>query len=284
MPGPQPRSLLRDTHPDVFLEAVRVVDSGVALTELSTQSNRGVIWRGDSCGHEWEAKPAARSRGGGCPECARGKRARSRAQAPPGRSLLRPSPFGPGGGRSEPHATRHGSRRCPCELAAALCLEVLDLFPRVGGDGCEPGSQRRLHRMCQQGQGGAPETAHRPHRHGCRARDVPTNGAGSEPHPHLTWARRSQARIDRPVPVAMLGSARTSGRRRSSTVSSSRAAAHHVQSGEPPSIARPRPRPRLRRAGLTCADGVGDLLARGSPRGLGRARPGAKIGAPSRSS
>lgn len=34
MPGPQPRSLLRDTHPDVFLEAVRIVGSGAALTTL----------------------------------------------------------------------------------------------------------------------------------------------------------------------------------------------------------------------------------------------------------
>lgn len=84
--GPRPASLLRDSHPEVYLEAVRV-ESEMPLSMLGTHSNRVVLWRCSSCHHEWEARVAARARGGGCPQCAASRRARSRAQAPPGESL-----------------------------------------------------------------------------------------------------------------------------------------------------------------------------------------------------
>lgn len=86
MPGREPASLLIDTHPELALEAVQVA-SGVPLPTLGTHSNQTVRWRCSTCGHLWEAKVAARTKGGGCPVCAQAKRARSRAQAPPGASL-----------------------------------------------------------------------------------------------------------------------------------------------------------------------------------------------------
>ncbi|RPF21081.1 zinc-ribbon domain-containing protein [Myceligenerans xiligouense] len=86
MPGPEPASFLRDTHPEVYLEAVRVA-SELPLSMLGTYSNRAVQWRCNACHHEWGAKVAARACGGGCPKCAQSKRARSLAQAPDGASL-----------------------------------------------------------------------------------------------------------------------------------------------------------------------------------------------------
>lgn len=93
MPGPEPKSLLGETHPAVFLEAQKMMDSDTAIASFGTHSNRVVVWRCAACGHEWQATASARARGGGCPECAREKRARSRAQAPPGRSLADLSPM-----------------------------------------------------------------------------------------------------------------------------------------------------------------------------------------------
>lgn len=88
VPGPAPRSLLRDTLPAEHGEALRVVNrDDVDLALLASHSNLQVEWRCSQCGHRWQATPASRSRGGGCPDCAWQRRARSRAQAPSGRSL-----------------------------------------------------------------------------------------------------------------------------------------------------------------------------------------------------
>jgi hypothetical protein len=89
MPGPQPRSLLRDTHPTLFDEAVWVVGADIALATLGTKRSRQVTWHCGTCGNEWDATPAARSRGGGCPDRARVKRGPLPcAQAPLGMSLM----------------------------------------------------------------------------------------------------------------------------------------------------------------------------------------------------
>lgn len=88
VPGPAPRALLRDSAPRAFSEALGVVGRpDIELATLGSGSNLSVRWRCSTCGHEWEAKPAARSKGRGCPECAWASRARSRAQAPAGRSV-----------------------------------------------------------------------------------------------------------------------------------------------------------------------------------------------------
>jgi rubrerythrin len=89
MPGPSPRSLLREANPSVYGEALVVVGRpDVALSDLGTGSNLRVEWQCAACGERWQATPAARARGGGCPQCAWTRRARSRAQAPPGRSVV----------------------------------------------------------------------------------------------------------------------------------------------------------------------------------------------------
>jgi rubrerythrin len=82
------RTLLRDTDPEAFLEAVDVVGRpDRALTELGTCSNLRVAWQCRHCGHLWEAPPAARAAGRGCPSCAVAKRGTSRARAPKGKAL-----------------------------------------------------------------------------------------------------------------------------------------------------------------------------------------------------
>ncbi|WP_376785977.1 MULTISPECIES: zinc-ribbon domain-containing protein [Aeromicrobium] len=88
VPGPVPVALLRDASPAIFAEALHVVGRpDVDVSTLGTGSNLPVRWRCPVCSHEWDAKPSARSRGTGCPACARAIRRRSRAQAPPGMSL-----------------------------------------------------------------------------------------------------------------------------------------------------------------------------------------------------
>jgi rubrerythrin len=88
MPGPAPRTLLRDAAPHAFSEALRVVGRpDVELATLGSGSNLSVRWRCSTCGQEWDAKPAARSKGRGCPKCAWAVRARSRAQAPLGEGV-----------------------------------------------------------------------------------------------------------------------------------------------------------------------------------------------------
>ncbi|TCC64752.1 hypothetical protein E0H73_10360 [Kribbella pittospori] len=155
---PEPRSLLRDTHPDVFLEAVRIVGSAVAPPSLGTHSNRLVIWRCRTCGHEWTATAAARARGGGCPDCAMAKRARSRAQAPPGRSLLALSPtvaaefvqnltrpdMGPGDLRLS------SQQRCLWKCSKCGHSWKATVANRVAGRGCtDCANRRRADRMRQ---------------------------------------------------------------------------------------------------------------------------------------
>lgn len=88
MPGPVPRLLILDALPEILSEALQVVGRPeIDVATLGSGSNLPVLWRCAACFHEWEAKPAARSKGTGCPECAWAARARSRAQAPSGRSL-----------------------------------------------------------------------------------------------------------------------------------------------------------------------------------------------------
>jgi predicted nucleic acid-binding Zn-ribbon protein len=151
MPGPRPRSLLHETHPAVFAEALSIWESDLELRELGTYSNRKMLWRCSTCGHEWTASAAARARGGGCPECARAKRARTRAQAPPGRSLLDVKPkvaaefvqnltrpdMGP--------ADLRASSQQRCEWKCATCGDRWEatVANRVAGRGCTSCANRR---------------------------------------------------------------------------------------------------------------------------------------------
>lgn len=88
VPGLKPARLLRDGPPELLAEAVGVI--GRPYTDvgtLGTQSNLPVQWQCGTCGHPWVASPASSTRGSGCPDCAWATRARSRAQAPLGKSV-----------------------------------------------------------------------------------------------------------------------------------------------------------------------------------------------------
>lgn len=204
MPGPQPRSLLQDTHPDVFAEAVKVVGSAVEPATLGSQSNRMVIWRCSKCGHGWDATPAARARGGGCPECAREKRARSRAQAPAGRSLLELHPriaaelvrnltrtdMGPADLRAS------SQQRCAWKCSACGHCWEATVANRVAGRGCPAcANQRRAdgRRRPTSRTGTAAARATFPHS------ELVVNLTRCVPR-----ARRRQARVDGPLLVALL--------------------------------------------------------------------------------
>lgn len=45
MPGPQPQSLLIETHPGLFLEDIAVVGSSIPLSTIEPHSNRTIVWR-----------------------------------------------------------------------------------------------------------------------------------------------------------------------------------------------------------------------------------------------
>ena len=153
MPGPKPRSLLRDSDPDVFGEALRVIGRpDVDLDTLGTGSNLGVRWSCTTCSHEWDAKPSARFRGTGCPECARASRARSRAQAPPGKSLddlypLIAGEFQQNLARPDmgPRELRHAAQqRCLWRCGTCEHEWITTVATRTAGGGCPKcGNQRK---------------------------------------------------------------------------------------------------------------------------------------------
>ncbi|WP_157847676.1 zinc-ribbon domain-containing protein [Streptomyces violens] len=141
----RPRTLLADTLPDVFAEALAVVDRPeYALAALGSSSNLKVVWECRACRHTWTTSPAARSRGTGCPACAVGKRGTSRARAPQGKSLadLYPQVAGefvsnasrPGLG---PLELRCGSeQRCIWRCSACDHEWVAAVVDRRNGRGC----------------------------------------------------------------------------------------------------------------------------------------------------
>src|SRR5215217_4137652 len=82
------RTHLADTYPHLLAEAVEVLGRpGHQLDVLGTASNLKVRWKCSTCGHMWVTGVANRSRGTGCPDCARGIRGASRARAPRGKAV-----------------------------------------------------------------------------------------------------------------------------------------------------------------------------------------------------
>lgn len=151
MPGPRPRSYLRETHPAAFAEALTVLETDLELSDLGTNSNRSVLWSCSACAHEWTTSAAARARGGGCPECAKAKRARTRAQAPPGKSLLDVKPevaaefvknlIRPEMGPADLRAS--SQQRCVWKCAACGHRWQATVANRVAGRGCTSCANRR---------------------------------------------------------------------------------------------------------------------------------------------
>jgi hypothetical protein len=71
-PGRPPRSLLKDTHPLVYVELHPILNTGVAIESLGSSSNK-VVWWGRICRgrwHEWPSAVLTRSvRGAQCGVC-----------------------------------------------------------------------------------------------------------------------------------------------------------------------------------------------------------------------
>lgn len=89
VPGPAPQQTIAAARPDLLTEAIAVPGRDLDIGTLGLGSNIKVLWRCRTCQHEWTTAVAARAQAGtGCPECAWLARARSRAQAPAGKSLL----------------------------------------------------------------------------------------------------------------------------------------------------------------------------------------------------
>ncbi|MEU7116667.1 zinc-ribbon domain-containing protein [Streptomyces sp. NPDC046182] len=58
-------TLLRDTHQEIFAEALEMVGGPMhPLSELTTGSNRRVRWRCRTCEHEWASTVTSRLPGG----------------------------------------------------------------------------------------------------------------------------------------------------------------------------------------------------------------------------
>jgi rubrerythrin len=84
-----PGQSLADLRPQLAAELVacRPSPERTAAT-LRPASNLLCRWRCSTCRHTWDASPASRVRGGGCPVCARERLRRARTVAPPGKGLV----------------------------------------------------------------------------------------------------------------------------------------------------------------------------------------------------
>ena len=61
-------------RPELILEWNYPKNRGIKPSDVSVYSNKKFWWTCTSCGHEWEAAVQIRSRGTGCPECAKKKK------------------------------------------------------------------------------------------------------------------------------------------------------------------------------------------------------------------
>ncbi|MFF5512091.1 zinc-ribbon domain-containing protein [[Kitasatospora] papulosa] len=85
---PQQGRSLAALHPELAAEFLSCPSHpGRSPDQLHPSSNFRCTWRCRACGHEWEASPAGRERGRGCPPCAREKAGRARSVATPEHSL-----------------------------------------------------------------------------------------------------------------------------------------------------------------------------------------------------
>lgn len=85
---PQPGRSLAILHPDLASEFVSCTSRPTRdPDQLRPSSNFLCTWHCRACGREWEASPAGRVNGRGCPSCARERGARTRSVASPERSL-----------------------------------------------------------------------------------------------------------------------------------------------------------------------------------------------------
>ena len=67
---------LPTTRPDLMEEWSELND--IDPTTISERSTRMVWWECKTCGYEWQAAISSRTRGTGCPECAKKKRKKNK--------------------------------------------------------------------------------------------------------------------------------------------------------------------------------------------------------------
>lgn len=85
----RPRTYLVDTHPGLCEELLEIVGNpAIDVTTCATSSSLKAQWCCSTCRHTWVTAIGNRTRGSGCPHCARTTRGISRARAPHGQSLL----------------------------------------------------------------------------------------------------------------------------------------------------------------------------------------------------
>ncbi|MBE6526311.1 MAG: hypothetical protein E7Z63_00865 [Thermoplasmata archaeon] len=64
---------LAEVNPELALEWHPIKNGGLLPTSVKYYSRNRVWWRCSGCGYEWRTIIAVRSRGAGCPNCARNK-------------------------------------------------------------------------------------------------------------------------------------------------------------------------------------------------------------------
>jgi rubrerythrin len=82
-----PERSLAVIRPDLYRQLDRERNRGIDVQMLAVYSTRRVWWRCPRCGHEWQATPANRARGTGCPACWSERRGALARMVPYRRSL-----------------------------------------------------------------------------------------------------------------------------------------------------------------------------------------------------
>ena len=139
-------------QPELLAELHPQLNGALDPYRIGVRSGRKLWWQCQACGHVWAAPPHERSRGGGCPHCAREKRNAANRRVPPERSLatkhpdllaelhpslnvgIDPNTLGAGSGQPVwwrcPRAGTNGEPRRPPDHAAAGARDAVVAEPR----------------------------------------------------------------------------------------------------------------------------------------------------------
>jgi rubrerythrin len=126
-----PERSLTAKQPNLLAELHPSLNPGIDPHTLGAGSNQPVWWHCPQCGHDWKTAPQNRSRGHGCPRCARRRTAAAagarNSRVSPGRSLAHERPEL----AREFHPTRNGELD-PLAVAAFSNRELWWLCPTCG--------------------------------------------------------------------------------------------------------------------------------------------------------
>lgn len=128
----RPERSLAVKRPDLIAELHPSLNGDLDPAAIGAGSGRKVWWRCSTCAHEWQADPASRARGRGCPACGRLRTrdtSRGHRRVPPERSLAKRR----AALASELHPTRNGNLDATT-IAAYANLPVWWLCPTCGNE------------------------------------------------------------------------------------------------------------------------------------------------------